>query len=143
MDKLYNDLVPEDRLTQIKAEAIRQETMQFEKPLSDDELIELKDEQNILSLRLFRLEKKKKKFMEQHKNEKKPVEIKQKEVLTAMDTRTISVEGDVFLVPDHDKKMMYYVDGEGNIIQARALLQDERQMHIIDPSVILNKAFNG
>jgi hypothetical protein len=24
-----------------------------------------------------------------------------------------------------------------------ALLQDERQMHIIDPSVILNKAFNG
>jgi hypothetical protein len=49
MDKLYNDLVPEDRLAQIKAEAIRQETMQYEKPLSDDELIELKDEQNILS----------------------------------------------------------------------------------------------
>ena len=142
--KLYPDLDLPDRLAQIKAEAVKVETMEFEKPLSEDEYNSLKEEQSILALKIYKLEKRKKRLLDEIANEKKPADLKQKEVLAAMDTRTMNVEGNVYSVPDHDNNIMYFVSEEGHVVQARALTQEERQLNftISKPDATLKAAAN-
>ena len=144
MVKLYEDLALFDRSEQIKAEAVKVEILDFEKPLSDDDCEKLYGEQRELVLRLFKLEKKKKKFMNEYNNERKPVEMKHKEILQSMDTRTISIEGEVYLVPDFERRIMNYVDIEGNIINSRAMTKEEMQLSIdMTPIADLKIASNG
>lgn len=140
---MFANMSPEDRAAQIRAEAVSQETMQYEKPLSQEETDSLHSEQRILALRLYRLEKTKKRYLEEHNAEKKPVELKYKEVLKSMDTQTMSVEGDVYKVPEHAENMMYFIDLEGNIIQARPMTQDERQLNMLSSNDHLKLASNG
>ena len=62
--------------------------------------------------------------------EAKPLEIQKKQVLTSLKHKTITMEGEVFQVPDHQARLMYFVDAEGNIINYRNLLAEERQLSI-------------
>jgi hypothetical protein len=141
---LYQDLAPEDRLKQIKAEAVKVTVEEFEKPLSEEEYDSLKDEQSILALAMFKLDMKKKKFLDELNGERKPKEIKHKQVLQSMNTRTMMMEGDIYSVPDHENNTMYFVDDAGNVIQARGLTQEEKQLsfHISSIENNLNKAVN-
>lgn len=140
MDKLYQDLDLRSRLEQIKAEAVGVEVMEYEKPLTDEEVTSFKEELVDISLRIHDLELKKKQFIEDHNAKVKPQANRQKLVLTNLKHKTMTAEGQVYKVPDHEKNVIYFVDGEGYIINMRNMLPDERQLNM--NVTFLNKASN-
>ena len=126
--RIFEDLDLADRRAQIQAESVKSEIMEYSKALNMEQLNALKDEQAILAVKLHTLEKKKKAFLELHNEQKKPVSNKINQVLDAMETKQMTIEGDIYSWPDHENNLMYFVDDEGIVVQCRSMTQDETQL---------------
>ncbi len=106
------------------------EVMVFNRNLTDEELVKSEKEFVQGSIQYAKLQDDFDKVKEDFKGKMKPVEQLQKERLKVLKNKSVSTEGQVFLVADQDDKVMRYYDETGSLIQSRPLMQSERQLSI-------------
>lgn len=99
----------------------------YPKPLTPEELTIYKDTLADLSVKKNNLVVEFEKKKEEHKEAIKPLDRQYNEAREAIKTKSVQVEGDIYLIPDMDNKIMGLYDGEGNLIGARPFLPEERQ----------------
>lgn len=131
------DLSPEERQTVFQGEAVSAEEQVYMKTLTPEELHIKREEMSNASILLDQLQADFKEVKDAHKQEVAPVALKRKLSLEAIRLKAIPIQGKVWLVADHDNKMMHSVTDEGYVLSSRPMLPEERQYRI---PATLNKA---
>lgn len=102
----------------------------YTKTLSEQDLIEKKDELSDVIMEIADIEERKKETMAQFKKElEEPLEAK-KELLLSIRTKTENRKGLCFYVDDQESNKMYVFDEHAECIDVRTLRKDERQVRI-------------
>ena len=128
-----------DRMEILKDEALgAPEEMQYFKPLSDEEMVALREDMANASIQRSFLEEEER---ERRKAHKEKVELLQKIVgaaIKGLKTRQVEMKGLVYKLQDFDHYMIHVVDEYGNVILSRTMRPEERQLQFrINPAIDL------
>lgn len=130
------DLSPEERLTVLLGEAVTGEEQVYLKTLTPEELHIRREEMANASILLNQYEAEFKEVKDDHKTKVTPVKQRRDEALEAIRLKAIPITGKVWMLADHENKMMHSVTDEGSVLASRPMLPEERQYRISH----LNKA---
>ena len=108
--------------------AVKCETMHYNKPLTPEELSKCKDDLSQIAITRAVYTDELERLKEEFKNKLKPLEMQFKETLSAIKTKSVPTEGELYLVADYESKMMGYYNEEGLLISSRHMLPEERRM---------------
>jgi hypothetical protein len=131
------DLTHEERQSVFLGEAVSGEEQQYMKTLTPEELAIKREEMTNATILHDELDAEFKKLKDAHKEKVAPILLKRKESLAAIRMRAVPIIGKVWLLADHDNKMMHSVTDDGTVLGSRPMLPEERQYRI---STTLNKA---
>jgi hypothetical protein len=131
------DLSQEERQTVLVGESITAEEQVYMKTLTPEELHVMREEMANASILLNEYEAEFKETKEAYKSKVTPIRQKRDESLSAIRLKAIPITGKVWVLADHENKMMHSVTDEGSVLASRPMLPEERQYRI--PST-LNKA---
>lgn len=132
MDKqLFQNYSDAERIQMLSDNAERKEEFQYPRELASDEILELKDNLSDESIRLSKLDEKRKEAMAEFKNEMKPIKTEVARILRLLRTRNEEVEEKVYLIADQDEGMMGYYNSKGQLVHSRLLRGEEKQLRII------------
>ena len=107
-----------------------EENFQYTKQFTPDEIVEMKDELSTVIINLSEMEEEKKQIVDELKEKMKPQKAKQTELLTNIKYKSRLVSEKVYLIPDFDRRMMDYVNGEGEVVSSRRLTKEENQFRL-------------
>lgn len=124
------DLSSEERQTVFLGEAVKAEEQQYMKPLTPDELHVRREEMANDSILLNGYEAELKEIKDEYKLKMNPVEKRRDEALEAIRLKAIPITGKVFMLADHDNKMIHSVTEDGSVLGSRPMLPEERQYRI-------------
>lgn len=124
------DLSAEERQTVLLGEAVSGEDQSYLMPLSTEELHIRREEMANASILLAEYAAEFKEVKDQYKSKITPIAQKRDEALEAIRLKAISVTGKVYLIADHDNKMMHSVTEDGSVLGSRPMLPQERQFRI-------------
>lgn len=130
------DLSFEERQTVLLGEAVSGGEQVYLKTLTPEELHIKREDMANSSILLNQYEAEFKEVKEEHKSKVTPVKQRRDEALEAIRLKAVPVTGKVWLLADHDNKMMHSVTDEGYVLGSRPMLPEERQYRISH----LNKA---
>jgi len=122
------DLVEREQI--LKDTAFRKEKVPVKVEFNDREIDEITIEQVKLAIKLEKLEKEKKEFMDDWNDRSKPKKADQKILLDQLDKGYQIVDMELYAIQDFDEKKMKYYDPEGYLRQERDLLPEEYQKMI-------------
>lgn len=132
MDKqLFQNYSDAERIQMLSDNAERKEEFQYPRELASDEISELKDNLSNESIRLSRLDEKRKDAMAEFKTEMKPIKTEVARILRLLRTKNEEVEEKVYLIADQDEGMMGYYNSKGLLVHSRLLRGEEKQLRII------------
>lgn len=124
-------LSPKDRLDLLKGDAIEiLEDTRYTKPLTPDEVTFYKGELSEHSIKQSEILEEKKNAMAEIKNKLAPVQAKITEALKAVKYKAIDCQGTIYRIADFDEQRIHTIDADGNLINSRAMLPQERQLRI-------------
>lgn len=124
------DLSQDERQTVLLGEAVKVEEQSYLKPLTPDELHVRREEMANDSILLNEYEAELKEIKDAFKLKMNPVEKRRDEALEAIRLKSISITGKVFMLADHDNKMIHSVTEDGSVLGSRPMLPEERQYRI-------------
>lgn len=124
------DLPQDERQTVLLGEAVKVEEQSYLKPLTTEELHVRREEMANDSILLNEYETELKEIKDQFKLKMNPVEKRRDEALEAIRLKAIRVTGKVFMLADHDNKMIHSVTEDGSVLGSRPMLPEERQYRI-------------
>lgn len=124
------DLPQDERQTVLLGEAVKVEEQSYLKPLTPEELHVRREEMANDSILLNEYETELKEIKDQFKLKMNPVEKRRDEALEAIRLKAIGVTGKVFMLADHDNKMIHSVTEDGSVLGSRPMLPEERQYRI-------------
>lgn len=124
------DLSPEERQTVFQGEAVKVEEQSYLKPLTPEELHIRREEMANDSILLNEYESELKEIKDQFKLKMNPIEKRRDEALEAIRLKSISITGKVFMLADHDNKMIHSITEDGSVLGSRPMLPEERQYRI-------------
>ncbi|TSE11265.1 hypothetical protein [Aquimarina algiphila] len=128
---LFQDYAEDERKIMLRDNALTNEEHTYSISLSEEELLELKEQHAQNSIKLAVLEEKRKKFTEELNSEKKPISDETKEQLALLRTGVKEVTEPLYLIDYQEEGQMAYFNGKGVLIRQRPLRQNERQLHLI------------
>lgn len=102
----------------------------YTKNLTEEEIIDRKDEYSEIGITLSELEKQKKDQMDRFKILEKEPKIKAKILLESIKFKSEQKFGRLYMIDDQEKGMMYSFDLNGICVDARQLSKSERQTKI-------------
>ncbi len=117
---------PEEIESALEDVAIGVELMSYSKPLTDSERQGLKDDLMRIAIRRSMLEKELEKIKDDFKAKITPVKQKYAATIEALQTDTMWLEDDLFLVPDWKHHKVTYIDRHGNVINSRDMTKEEK-----------------
>lgn len=120
-------LSPEDRHSILEGECISSQEKNYTKPVNEEELAYYKDQLANRSVDQAVLLDELNRFKEAHKIKADPIKKDISEALQAIKFKAIDTFGKLYNVPDYDLRIMHIIDSEGNVINSRPLLPEERQ----------------
>ncbi len=121
------DLDDKERLVILQQNADKIEPTTYQKPLTDEELRERKDNLTDNSIKLGDLEEQKQEAVKDFKAQIDPLKDANKQLLQELRTKQAKVEGTLYHIANHDESMMGTYDQEGNMISSRRLFPNEKQ----------------
>lgn len=124
------DLTEDERKTVLDGECFSVEESSYMKPLSDQELIEYRAEFSQVSIEISVIQDELKEIKENFKKRLEPLVTKVSSHLAAIKARGLWTKGRVYLMPDHENRVMHIVSSEGIVIDSRMMKPEERQMTI-------------
>lgn len=122
------DLVEREQI--LKDSAFRKEKVPVKVEFNDREIDDITEQQVKLAIKLEKLEKEKKEFMDDWNDRSKPKKADQKILLDQLDKGYKIVDMELYAIQDFDEKKMKYYDPEGYLRQERDLLPEEYQKMI-------------
>lgn len=132
MDKqLFQNYSDAERIQMLADNAERKEDFHYPRELEGDEISELKDNLSNESIRLSKLDEKRKNVMAEFKTEMKPLKAEVARILGLLRSRSEEVEEKVYLIADQEEGMMGYYNKKGQLVHSRLLRGEEKQLRII------------
>lgn len=102
----------------------------YTKNLTEEEIVEKKDEYSEVGLTLSEIAREKKEAMDSFKSRAKQPSEKAKLLLDAIKFKSEQKYGKLHLVDDQENGMMYFFDEKGVCVDARPLAKKEKQMKL-------------
>jgi len=128
MDKrIFPDLSGRELIDNLEANADDAEDRTYYVPLSEEEIIELKDKFANLSIKLAKIEERKKMAMDEFKLEMAPLIEEKGIILNEIKMGAREEEGIVFKFVDYDQAMVGFYNQQGILVDSRPAMQDERR----------------
>lgn len=128
MDKrIFPELSGRDLIDNLQANADDAEDRTYYVPLSEEEIIELKDKFANLSIKLAKIEERKKMAMDEFKLEMAPLVEEKGIILNEIKMGAREEEGIVFKFVDYDQAMVGFYNQQGILVDSRPAMQDERR----------------
>jgi hypothetical protein len=124
------DLSTEERRSVLEGESIGEEEQSYMRPLSDQELADMKTEFSSAAIDKAVVEEEFKQVKDQYKSKLKPYNESIVRAMAAIKNRAIWTSGVVFKLPDYDNKMIHIVNADGVVINSRMMKPEERQFRI-------------
>lgn len=126
-DFLYADLEHSERMQLLIKTALSRESMTFRRSLTDQDLAEKKDYFTREAMRLATVKDDFQQWKQRKSQDIKTIEKNQEDLLEVISTESIEVFDEVFLIPDHAKGLVLFVDKLGEIVNKREMKPEERQ----------------
>lgn len=123
-------LSEQDRKAVLESEAIDIEEGVYDRPLTEEEINYYKDELATQCITQKKLLAELATVKEEFKEKLRPVKTQIDHAMNAIKNRSIPQEGRLYKLADYDEKMIYTVDGDGNVISSRRMRPEERQYRI-------------
>ena len=124
--KLKN-LSAEDRKLVLEEQSSKIEEQDYLRPLEDDELAILKSELAQACVQKGFIDNEFKQVKDDFKNRLKPINQQIGTAIMCLSSRMKNENGNVYLVPDYDNKMMHTITLDGTVLSSRPLKPEERQ----------------
>lgn len=121
---------PEEVKDFLEGENIGVETQTFVKPLTEIELDEMKEEYMDKSKKLFSLKEELKRLSDPLNEEMKPLKSETTRMMKTIHKGGKDVTEDIYLVPDYQKKIVYFFTEDGMMVGQRPFTSQERQLHL-------------
>jgi hypothetical protein len=120
-----------DRKVILSADAVEViENTKFTKPLTPEEVAFYKSELSDNSILQSEILEEKKNVIIAFKGKLKPIQEKISQSLKAVKYKAIDCEGTLYKMADFDDQKIYTIDTDGNLINSRPMLPQERQFRI-------------
>ena len=126
-DHAFKTMQPQEVTDNLEAIAYGVTETSYTKNLSEEEIIERKDEYSEISIKLSEIQKQKKDEMDRFKAMAKEPSIKAGILLDSIKFKSEQKYGKLYLVDDQEEGFMYSFDENGICVDARPLLKSERQ----------------
>ena len=127
-DPEFRKLTPQERKENLEGVCYEGKEMNYTKNLSDEEILDRKEEYAEIGLKISLIEDEKKNFLDMLKEKIKPKKEKSKQLLSAIQFKSEQRHGILYSVDDQEKGMMYFFDENGYCVDARPLTREERQL---------------
>lgn len=137
-EKILQTKKEAERLQILKDTAVKIQDHTYPKKLTKPELTAARDQYAKDAIVMAKLEAAKKEFMEDWKAEAKPLKIKLATQLAIIRSEVEEITEEVYLMPDHQKKIMNYYTAAGVKVYERPLQIDENQLTLVtgtDPNL--------
>ena len=128
MDKLlFQDYSPMERKQLLKDNADKIENLGYQKPLTEDQLVTLKEDLTETAIKIADIQFAKSEAVRSFNEDLKPLQKKQAETVEALKNRTEFKEEDCYKFVDQEAGEVGYYNDEGVLVYQRAILPNERQ----------------
>ena len=124
------DLSPEERHDVLEGECFSVEHQGYMKPLSPQEVTEYRELFAQKSIEIKTINEELSCVKESFKKRLEPLIKLNSTALDAIKNRSIWTEGKVYLMPDHENKVMHIVTAESLVLNTRHMKPEERQYTI-------------
>jgi len=129
-DPSFAKLTPQERKDNLAGVCYEGKQKNYTKTLTEDELLDRKEEYAEVGLEISEIKDEKKDFLDEIKLRLKPKEEHAKQLMTAIKFRSEQRYGMLYGVDDQEAGMMYIFDETGVCVDARALTREERQTRL-------------
>jgi hypothetical protein len=126
-DHAFKTMQPSEVKDNLDAIAYGLQEKSYTKNLTEEEVIERKDEYSEIGIYLSEVAAQKKDAMERFKNEVKEPKAKSSLLLQSIKFKSEQKFGKLYLVDDQEDGMMYSFDELGICVEVRPLTKEERQ----------------
>ena len=126
-DPAFRTMQPSEITDNLEAIAYGLQERSYTKNLTEEEVVERKDQYSEIGIALSELAPQKKEAMERFKLLEKEPKENSKALLESIKFKSEQKYGKLFLVDDQDAGMMYSFDEFGVCVDARQLLKSEKQ----------------
>ena len=124
------DLPPHELHTALEGECFRVEEQNYMKPLTEQELADFRAQFSQTSIDIDALKEELDQVKAKIKEKLNPLSEKNRVALSAIRHRGVFTKGKVYLMPDHENRVMHIVSSEGIVIDSRMMKPEERQYTI-------------
>ena len=129
---LGQDFNPRERVQFLKDNADAVEELGYNKPLTQDEIINLKEELTNNSIRIADIQQQKKDADDAFNAQLKPLEKNRKEAITMLKNRSEFRTEECYKFIDHESGEVGYYNTDGMLVYQRGILPNERQKTIFE-----------
>lgn len=126
-DQALRTMQPSEIKDNLEAVAYGLEEKSYTKNLSEEEIVERKDEYSEIAIALSAIEIKKKEAMDRFKELVKEPKAKASIILDSIKFKSEQKHGVLFLIDDQEEGMMYSFDNQGICVEVRPLTREEKQ----------------
>jgi hypothetical protein len=123
-------LSPAERKELLSANAMGIEETTYTRPLSEEEIVYWKDQLTENSIRQSELLEERKNEAKAFSDKLKPIQTNISKALKATKYKAIDCKGILYHLDDQDEQMITTLDADGNVINKRRMLPNERQTRL-------------
>lgn len=127
MKQFLPEATKSERTSALEENASKVEVTKYQKPLTEDELIQRREMFVDNAIKVSQKEDELKEIKDTFKSEIDPIKAVNKVLQAEIKTRQQTVEGTIYHLANHEDGMMETYDHEGIMISSRRLRPDERQ----------------
>lgn len=129
-DESLKTMQPAEIKDNLEAIAYGVQEKSYTKNLTEEEIVERKDEYSEIAIQLSEIDAQKKEILERFKNQIKEPKLKASMLLESIKFKSEQKHGLLFLVDDQEDGMMYSFDTLGVCVEVRPLLKEEKQTRL-------------
>lgn len=126
-DQAFKKMQPNEIKDNLEAVAYGLLEKSYTKNLTEEEIVERKDEYSEIAIQLSEIEAQKKEVLERFKNQIKEPKAKASMLLESIKFKSEQKHGTLYLVDDQEAGMMFSFDQLGICVEARQLDKKEKQ----------------
>lgn len=132
------DLTPEERINALRNNAEKVDNTDYEKELTEEELIARREEFVDNSISVSKLEDELAEKKKEYKSKIEPVKMVNRGLQQEIKTKKKWVKGQLFHMANHTDSMMETYDESGELVSSRRLRPDEKQvrMQVVDRKAV-------
>lgn len=127
IDPSFKDLSPQEKIDNLDAMCYSIEERNYTVNLTDEQIAAREKSHTSLSIKINIEEEKKKDFVKSANERIKELKKQAKILMDAVRFKSEQRYGELFLIDDHESRMMYFFDKDGVCVDYRPMTEQEHQ----------------